>query len=189
MPQLILASASPRRRELLAMLGLDFEVMPAPSEEEPDLSLPTDEAIAAVAAAKARSVTSPLPVLAADTVVCIDGRILGKPHGEDEAYDMLRALSGRRHEVYTGVAVSFGGRMLRACQKTSVFFRELSDAEIRSYIATGEPMDKAGAYGAQGLGALFIDRIDGDFFNVMGLPVCLTGRLLGEAGINVLRET
>ncbi|MBR5708225.1 MAG: Maf family protein, partial [Oscillospiraceae bacterium] len=92
------------------------------------------------------------------------------------------------HDVYTGVAVAFDGKMLRACRRTAVYFRELTDAEIAAYVATGEPMDKAGAYGAQGLGALFIDRIDGDFFNVMGLPLCLTGRLLAEAGIKVLRE-
>ena len=187
-PRFILASASPRRRQLLEMLGLDFVVVPAPSEEEPDLSLPIEDAIAGVAEAKARSVKSELPVLAADTVVSINGRILGKPGDEAGAAAMLRALSGARHDVYTGVAVSFGGRMLRACQRTAVYFRELTDEEIRAYVATGEPMDKAGAYGAQGLGALFIDRIDGDFFNVMGLPLCLTGRLLAEAGIEVLRE-
>ncbi|MBO6011751.1 MAG: septum formation protein Maf [Oscillospiraceae bacterium] len=188
MARFVLASASPRRRELLEMLGLDFEVVPAPSEEEPDLSLPVEEAIAAVAAAKARSVPSELPVLAADTVVVIDGRILGKPSDEAEAAAMLRTLSGARHDVYTGVAVCFGGKMLRACQRTAVRFRELTDGEIRAYVSTGEPMDKAGAYGAQGLGALLIDRIDGDFFNVMGLPLCLTGKLLAEAGIEVLRE-
>lgn len=185
---LILASASPRRRELLTMLGLDFKVCPAPSEEELDPSLPIETAVAEVAAAKARSVISEYPVLAADTTVCVCGHVLGKPRSREEAAEMLRMLSGKEHEVYTGVALKSGGRMLSACQKTSVFFRELTDAEINAYIKTGEPLDKAGAYGAQGLGALFIEKIDGDFFNVMGLPVCLVGKLLGKIGINVLRE-
>lgn len=192
MKKLILASASPRRRELLEMLGLEFDIHPALSEAEPDPGLPVGQAISRVAAAKAQSVAdelgTELPILAADTIVYAGSRILGKPGDKTEAAEMLRLLSGSRHTVYTGVALLHRGRLDSAFEKTDVYFRPISEDEIAAYVASGEPMDKAGAYGAQGLAALFIERIDGDFFNVIGLPLCLTGRLLSAAGFGILRE-
>ena len=168
---IILASGSPRRRELLEMLGLAFEVL-------------------ALSEAKAREVaehSGPENVIvAADTIVWLDGRLLGKPHSEAEAAQMLRALSGREHEVWTGVTVLSCGRALRGAERTLVRFRALSDEEIAAYIATGEPMDKAGAYGAQGYASLFVEGITGDFFNVMGLPLCRLGKMLAEVGVKLL---
>lgn len=172
----VLASSSPRRRELLEMLGVtEYEIIPAQVDETlPDLS--PEEAVIYLARLKARTVADSCPpdrlVIAADTLVFLDGEALGKPESTAEAKAMLRRLSGRQHTVYTGVAVMENDRALAFAEKTDVFFRELEDVEIDAYIKTGEPMDKAGAYGAQGRGAVFIRRIDGDFFNVMGLPVC-----------------
>ena len=123
-------------------------------------------------------------VVAADTIVCLDGRILGKPHDEREAREYLRALSGREHEVYTGVAVAYGGDIHTLCEKTSVFFRKLTDELIDQYIESREPMDKAGAYGIQGIGGRFVRRIEGDFFNVMGLPLCALSCLFESLGID-----
>ena len=125
-------------------------------------------------------------ILAADTIVWHHGRIYGKPHSQEEAYAMLHSLSGRTHEVYTGVTVLHNGTELTEHECTYVTFRSLSDEEIHGYIATGEPMDKAGAYGAQGIGALFVKRIEGDFFNVMGLPVCRLGEMLKRTGVKLL---
>ena len=125
-------------------------------------------------------------ILAADTIVWHQGRIYGKPHSQEEAYAMLHSLSGRTHEVYTGVTVLHNGTELTEHECTYVTFRSLSDEEIHGYIATGEPMDKAGAYGAQGIGALFVKRIEGDFFNVMGLPVCRLGEMLKRTGVKLL---
>jgi septum formation protein len=178
---IILASSSPRRRELLEMLGIEgFAVIPADIDEGiPEL--PPDEAVIFIALHKARKVAESGfkgdLVIAADTLVYLDGQALGKPETESEAKTMLRRLSGASHEVYTGVAICADGRETAFAERTDVFFRELRDDEIEAYIKTGEPMDKAGAYGAQGKGAVFIRRIEGDFFNVMGLPVC---RLVAE---------
>ncbi len=184
--RLVLASASPRRRDLLQMLGLrDFRVVPADTDETVP-PLPPDESVMTIAAVKARAVAPQCApdelIIAADTLVYQDGRALGKPENEADAARMLRQLSGAEHTVYTGVALIRNGRETAFYEKTRVFFRDMTDAEIYAYIASGEPMDKAGAYGAQGLGAVFIRRIDGDFFNVMGLPLCRLVTALGEFG-------
>lgn len=173
---IILASASPRRRELLQMLDLgDFNVMPADVDEKlPELT--PDETVIHIALQKARKVADACSaedlIIAADTLVYLDGAALGKPETADDAKAMLRRLSGATHAVYTGVALLKNNRELAFAEKTDVFFRDISEEEIETYINTGEPMDKAGAYGAQGKGAMFIRRIEGDFFNVVGLPVC-----------------
>ena len=174
--------------EMLGVPGL--VIRPAVGEERADPSLPPPELVKALAAAKAREAAADAEaddaVIAADTIVVLDGRVYGKPRSAAEAADMLRALSGRTHEVYTGVCVLRGGIELCRCDRSLVTFRALSDTEIARYIATGEPMDKAGAYGAQGKGALFVEKIDGDFFNVMGLPLCLLGEMLKEQGVELL---
>ena len=163
--------------EMLGVPGL--VIRPAVGEERADPSLPPPELVKALAAAKAREAAADAEaddaVIAADTIVVLDGRVYGKPRSAAEAADMLRALAGGTPEVYTGVCVLRGGVELCRCDRSLVTFRALSDTEIARYIATGEPMDKAGAYGAQGKGALFVEKIDGDFFNVMGLPLCLLG--------------
>ena len=187
----ILASASPRRRELLEMLGVrKLTVIPARGEERAPEGAPAAEAVEAISRAKALEVAEQCEpgdvIIAADTVVCVDGDILGKPRSEEEARGMLRRLSGRAHEVFTGVTVIYGGAVHCAAERTEVRFRALSDEEIAAYVATGEPMDKAGAYGAQGKGSLFVEGITGDFFNVMGLPVCRLGLMLKEAGVELL---
>jgi len=172
----ILASASPRRREILEMLGVrDFAIIPAEVDEAiPDLM--PEEAVIHIAQLKARKVaevcSSDDLIIAADTLVYLDGVALGKPESVADAENMLRRLSGAKHTVYTGVTIIQNGNEMTFAEKTEVFFRQISQEEIEAYIRTGEPMDKAGAYGAQGRGAVFISRIEGDFFNVMGLPVC-----------------
>ena len=189
--KIVLASASPRRRELLQMLGLeDFLICPAKGEELPPDHATPEETVCSLASAKAREVAAKFSpdtlIIAADTIVVADQKILGKPHSEDEAFRMLRMLSGRTHEVYTGVSLMRDEEMLTRAECTKVRFRELSDREIRNYIATGEPMDKAGAYGAQGKASLFVKGIEGDFFNVVGLPLCLLGSMLKGKGVTIL---
>ena len=181
-----LASGSPRRRHLLETLGIAHVVQPADVEED---RLPGEvpEAMAVrLARVKASAVASLRPhdlVLAADTVVAIDDHVLGKPVDEEDAKRMLAMLSGHRHRVVTGVALACpGGAVLERYDVTEVWFRELSDDTIAAYVATGEPMDKAGSYGVQGYGAVLVERVDGDFFSVMGLPVRLVADLLEEAG-------
>ena len=174
--------------EMLGVPGL--KILPAKGEETAPAGLAPDALVQALASHKAHEVARLCGagdvVIAADTIVWHGGRVYGKPHDEKEAADMLRALSGDRHEVFTGVSVMRDGREELACERSVVRFRELSDAEIAAYIATGEPMDKAGAYGAQGKAALFVEGIDGDFFNVMGLPLCLLGRMLRKQGVELL---
>jgi len=123
-------------------------------------------------------------IIAADTVVFLEGRPLGKPADPDDAVKMLRQLSGRRHTVFSGVALMKSGVHVTGAESTYVYFREISEEEIQAYVSTGEPMDKAGAYGAQGLGAIFIERLEGDFFNVMGLPLCRLVLMLREFGVS-----
>ena len=127
-------------------------------------------------------------VVAADTIVVVDGAVLGKPHDEEEAFRMLKTLSGRGHEVMTGLNVWHEGKLRQEVVRTRVHFRPMTDAEIRAYIATGEPMDKAGSYGIQGYGAIFVDHLEGDYFSVMGLPLCALARMLAECGVSILRE-
>ena len=186
----ILASGSPRRKELLTMLGVrQFEVCPAKGEEHPPLNASPEEIVMALAASKAREVAAARDgapedvIIAADTIVWQDGKMLGKPRSAAEAEEMLLSLQGRTHEVYTGVAVIALGRENISFERTAVSFRPAEVAEIRAYIATGEPMDKAGAYGAQGIGSKFVSRIDGDFFNVMGMPVCRLYTMLKDSGV------
>lgn len=182
MRPIVLASGSPRRRELLGQMGIaDFEVLPARGEESAPKGLAPDKLVEQLALQKAREVFALRPectVIGADTVVVLDGKVLGKPHDEGEAIQMLTALSGRSHEVYTGMAVLSGGQVLTDAECTRVEFRALTAAEIEAYVATGEPMDKAGAYGIQGKACVFIKGIQGDYYNVVGLPVCALHGLL-----------
>ena len=177
MKQLILASASPRRREILDLLGIAYTVCPAESEAEADLSLSAEEAILQVARSKAEEVARRFPnecVLGADTAVVIDGVILGKPQDEEDAKAMLRRMSGRTHHVITAVWVCGDGFDRGFADVAEVMFYPMSEKDIDDYVGTGEPMDKAGSYGVQGYGARYVRGINGDFYTVMGLPA---GRL------------
>jgi septum formation protein len=181
MPTLVLASASPRRRQLLEMLRIPLLVHPANVQE---IALPGELPTAyarRLARDKARAVPGQV-VLGADTIVVLDGRILEKPVDDADALRMLRALQGRTHTVITAVCLVAHGVERHAVDETDVTFRACSDEFLRNYIATGEPDDKAGAYGIQGWGAALVERIDGDFFGVMGLPVRLVLKLLADAG-------
>lgn len=183
-PPLCLASGSPRRRALLQELGWDFETL-SPNVDEAPLPGEKPEALcerlARLKAEAGASAAGPNAlVLAADTIVVIDGRILGKPSGREEACAMLRLLQGRAHEVMTGVALSRGGELLSGVERTAVHFRPLTEEEVQAYAATGEGDDKAGAYAIQGKGALLVSAIEGDYFNVVGLPLCRLGRMLEE---------
>lgn len=187
---IILASASPRRQELLQRMGLDFIIRTAPHDETMNLfSTPSDE-VARVSRLKAQAVY-PLCheddiIVAADTIVVCDGRIMGKPRSENDAFSMLRRLSGREHQVMTGLTVTQGDSTETVTVTTTLRFRPLSDTEIRNYIATGEPMDKAGAYGIQGIASMFVIGLDGDYYNVMGLPVCTLTLMLRKHGVKLL---
>lgn len=188
---IILASGSPRRRELLQMLGVpELRVIPAVGEELAPQGVGPGELVMALASAKGREVSAVCApgdvIIAADTIVWVNGGAFGKPHSREQAFEMLSTLSGSTHEVYTGVSVMLDGHEELEYEVSRVTFRELSPGEIERYIATGEPMDKAGAYGAQGLGALLVERIDGDFFNVMGLPLCRLGQMLKKQGVVIL---
>ncbi|MBQ6570013.1 MAG: septum formation inhibitor Maf [Clostridia bacterium] len=178
---LILASASPRRREILKQAGMDFEVMVSDIEEKADPSLSPSELVVCLARQKAENVfqrAGGKTVVAADTVVALEGKILGKPKDEKNAFEMLKALSGKTHEVFTGVCVIKDGKSQSFFERTEVDFYPLSDEDISSYIATGEPMDKAGAYGIQGKGCTLVKAVRGDFYNVVGLPIAKLSRLL-----------
>ena len=191
MSKIILASASPRRRELLERIGVtDFEVRaPEVDENFPEGLSPeeTGQFISREKAEAAREQWGLEPIIiTADTMVFLDDRRLGKPRSEADALEMLTALQGRRHTVCTGVTVSQGEKILTEAESTGVIFRPAEKRELLSYIATGEPMDKAGAYGVQGKGALLVERLEGDFFNVMGLPVLRLSRMLSEFGVWLL---
>lgn len=180
--QLILASQSPRRRELLGLYGIPFTVRVADIDETMDPALPADQEVARVSRLKALA-TPREPsdvVIAADTIVVCQGSVLGKPRDEAHAHRMLSLLSGRDHQVMTGVTVLFGQQERTFTEVTDLHFRHLSDGEIARYIASGEPMDKAGAYGIQGGAAVFCERMAGDYYNVMGLPVCRLRMVLQE---------
>lgn len=192
--ELILASASPRRKELLEKLDLTFTVCPADVDEtrlpeEDALSYPLRTAVKkAMAVAEGRENAV---VIAADTVVALDDEILGKPKDEAEAKEMLRRLAGREHIVITGIGIvdTVSGRTLSAAEQTIVYFHPLEKDEIEAYVATKEPMDKAGAYGIQGKGSLLVRKIDGDYFNVMGLPLSKLYRLLLNIDADILKKT
>ena len=179
---LVLASASPRRKELLGLFRIPFEIRVADIDETMDPQKAPFDEVARVSRLKAAATPRKDGdvVVAADTIVVCEGRVLGKPRSEAEAAAMLRLLSGRDHQVMTGVTVIRDERVQTFTEVTDIHFRELSDREIDRYVATGEPMDKAGAYGIQGGAALFCTRMVGDYYNVMGLPVCRLGLVLRE---------
>ncbi|MBM6927416.1 Maf family protein [Pseudoflavonifractor phocaeensis] len=189
--ELILASKSPRRRALLEQMGLrSFKIVTPDIDEHMERTLSPAELVGRISQEKAKAVQAKGYeddiIIAADTVVALEGSVLGKPAHEGEAFRMLSMLSGCRHQVYTGLTVLRGERCFSLTEETNVTFRSLSGEEIDWYIQTGEPMDKAGAYGIQGYGALFVQSIQGDYYNVMGLPVCRLGEILGELGIHCM---
>jgi septum formation protein len=189
MAELFLASASPRRRELLAQIAVPCVTQIASIDENPLPDEPPAAYVERLAREKARAGLRALGepadavVLGADTAVVLDGRILGKPADFAESRAMLRALSGRSHEVLTAVALVSGGREAARVVSSEVSFRPISDAEIEAYWASGEPCDKAGSYGIQGLAAVFVNQLRGSYSAVVGLPLCETAELLGEFGI------
>lgn len=191
MATIVLASASPRRQELLRRVGLtDFDVRVPEVEEVFPEGLTPPEVVSYISREKAEgaaALCTPEEILiTADTMVFLDDARLGKPRDKADALRMLTALQGRRHTVCTGVTVRQGERSFTESESTDVFFRPVTESELRAYIATGEPMDKAGAYGVQGRGALLVERLEGDFFNVMGLPVLRLSRMLERFGVKLL---
>lgn len=193
MKKIYLASRSPRRGELLRQIGVDFDVLPSDVDESVLPGEAPEHYVLRLAREKAevcaRSITErglvAMPVLAADTTVCADGVILGKPENDDEARAMLRTMSDRWHTVHTGIALAFEGRVEVALSSTQVEMAPLTAEEINAYVASGEPRDKAGAYGIQGLAGIFIRRIEGSYSGVMGLPVYETAQLLKKFGIHL----
>lgn len=185
--RVILASSSPRRLQLLQQIGIEAEVRPAAFDELSTGKM-VDEVVLANAVGKCQAVCAAcgdkVPVIAADTVVVLDNQILGKPKDAADAVRMLTELSGRTHKVLTGVAVSFDGRQLAEVCDTEVIFRTLTAAEIADYVATGEPLDKAGAYGIQGRGAVFVEKINGCYNNVVGLPLTRLHLMLAKLGVD-----
>lgn len=188
--KIVLASQSPRRRQLLGQMGLEFTTQSPEIDESAFHGRDARDLVETLSREKARWVarqqTPDTLVIGADTVVVLDGAILGKPRDGAEAQAMLAALSGRDHQVFTGVTLCQGDRILTQAEETQVTFRPLTGQEIRQYVSTGEPMDKAGAYGIQGLGALLVERLEGDYFNVMGLPLCRLGEMLAQFGVRPL---
>ena len=189
--QLILASQSPRRKELMGLFHIPFTVQAADIDESMNPQLSAYDEVARVSRAKAEASSRSWEdvVVAADTIVVCDGQVLGKPKDEADAYRMLRLLSGRDHQVMTGLCVLRGETAAVCTEVTDIHFRKLSDREILAYIATGEPMDKAGSYGIQGGAALFAEKLCGDYYNVMGLPVCRLGELLRQIAPELMEET
>ena len=189
---IILASQSPRRQELLRLLGVDFTIRTADIDETMDPALPPEEEVLRVGAEKAKTVAAACGaediVIAADTIVVVDGRILGKPKNAEDAVRMLELLSGRGHTVMTGVTVLRGAQIQSRVVSTQITFRRLTRREIEAYVSSGEPMDKAGAYGIQGRASIFVEHLEGDYFCVMGLPVCTLAQMLRAYGIEVLGE-
>ena len=188
MAKIVLASGSPRRQELLRLMGVtDFDIRVPQAEEGYPAGLSPRQVVEYISREKAEAAArlcAPDEIfITADTMVFLDEARLGKPADEADALRMLTALQGRRHTVCTGVTVGQGDRRITECESTEVFFRSASQTELLGYIATGEPMDKAGAYGIQGKGSLLVEKIDGDFFNVMGLPVLRLSRMLAQFGV------
>ena len=186
-PEIVLASQSPRRRELLALIGLAHEVRPADIDESPLVGETPEAHCERLARGKATALAGKTAagavIVGSDTIVVVDGTVLGKPRDPADAARMLRMLSGRSHTVLTAVAVARNGKLESAVEQVAVSFRMIDDAEIAAYIATREPMDKAGAYGIQGYGATIVSRIEGDYFAVMGLALNLLVRLLARVGL------
>ena len=191
MARIVLASGSPRRQELLCRMGIaDFDVRVPEVEEAYPEGLSPEEIVCYISREKSDAAallcSQEEIIITADTMVFLDDKRLGKPRDEAQALEMLTALAGRKHTVCTGVTVRRGAQIRTAAQHTDVYFRPAAEKELRAYIRTGEPMDKAGAYGVQGKGALLVQRIDGDFFNVMGLPVLLLAQLLKSFDIDLM---
>ena len=188
--KIVLASQSPRRRQLLGQMGLEFTTKSPEIDEDAFQGLQAQELVQTLSREKARWIAGQVDpdaiVIGADTVVVRDGVILGKPADEAQAEAMLASLSGRDHQVCTGVTVCRGDKLVTQVEVTQVTFRSLTAQEIRQYVSTGEPMDKAGAYGIQGLGGLLVAGIRGDYSNVVGLPVCCLGRMLLDFGVDCL---
>ena len=189
--QLILASASPRRKELLGLFHIPFSIRVADIDETMDNTKTPFDEVARVSRLKALAVERQKDdvVIAADTIVVCEGRVLGKPHSEAEAVEMLQLLSGRDHQVMTGCTVLKGDRAETFTEVTDLHFRDLSQKEIENYVASGEPMDKAGSYGIQGGAALFCERMVGDYYNVMGLPVCHLSQVLKTVAPELMEDT
>ena len=189
--QLILASGSPRRKELLSLFGLPFVIRAADIDETMDQNKAPFDEVARVSRLKALAVPREEEdiVIAADTIVVLGGTVLGKPHSREEAIRMLTALSGRDHQVMTGCTVIRGEKTKTFTEVTDLHFRPLREAEILRYVDSGEPMDKAGAYGIQGGAALFCEKIVGDYYNVMGLPVCRLGQVLRKFAPEIMEDT
>ena len=187
---LILASASPRRQELLKLFGVPFTVRVADIDETMDPSAAPFDEVARVSRLKAQAIPRQADdiVIAADTIVVCEGRVLGKPRSEEEAFSMLRLLSGRDHQVMTGCTLLREGKAETFTEVTDLHFRDLSDKEIARYVASKEPMDKAGAYGIQGGAALFCTHMVGDYYNVMGLPVCRLYQVLTRLAPELMEE-
>ena len=181
----ILASQSPRRRELMGLFRIPFTVQVADVDETMDPDKAPYDQVAQISRRKAEAIDRKPQdvVIAADTIVVCDGKILGKPRDEADAFRMLQLLSGRQHQVMTGMTVLYGDTCISCTEVTDIYFRTLAEKEILAYIDTKEPMDKAGSYGIQGGAALFAERLEGDYFNVVGLPVCRLGKILRETGI------
>lgn len=190
-PKIVLASGSPRRRELLHSLGLPFEIRVSNVDESFDPKLEPSRIAEDLSYKKASHIANAVPeglVIGSDTIVVIDGQVLGKPTSPDEAISMLTRISGRTHTVYTGVGLidAASGRCRINHRSTEVLIKPLSREQIRSYVATGEPMDKAGSYAIQGIGATLVEKINGDYFTVVGLPLALLSDMLSEFGVDVL---
>ena len=187
---LILASQSPRRKELLGLMHIPFAVRVADIDETMDPEKSACDEVARVSALKAQAIPRETGdvVVAADTIVVCAGQVLGKPHDEAEAVKMLQLLSGRDHQVMTGVTILTDEKCKTFTEITDIHFRELSRREIEAYVATGEPMDKAGAYGIQGGAALFAEKMVGDYYNVMGLPVCSLWKALKECAPQIMED-
>ncbi len=185
MQHLILASSSPRRKELLETLQLTFDISASEADESYSLGTAPEQIVIDLATRKAKDVAKRHQnsfVIGSDTIVFANGSVLGKPKNEDEAIEMLSTLSGNTHAVFTGVAIVRGEQTVSFFEKTAVTFWDLSESEIKAYVKSGEPFDKAGAYGIQGLGSMLVKHISGDYFNVVGLPVSRTVRELRSAG-------
>lgn len=190
MAKLVLASSSPRRQELLKMLGLNFTVIPSSIEEEHFAALPPEEMVKELSKAKAEEVGVQVEnalVIGSDTIVTLEGKILGKPANPGEAMRMLKNLRNKEHTVITGLAIydTNSGRTLVDFDQTQVFMGSISDSDIENYVKTGEPLDKAGAYGIQGIGGAFIESIRGSYYTVVGLPIHKLRNMLKEFGVSI----
>lgn len=191
MPKLILASSSPRRRDILTMLGYEFEIRVSDCDETLAGNETPEEAVKLLSLKKAYAINryEDEVVLGADTVVSLDGEILGKPKNKSDAYEMLSFLSGKTHRVYTGIALITSEKVVNVCDFAEVTFKSLTENDINSYIETGECFGKAGGYAVQGIGKALVEKTDGDFYTIVGLPSVMTDELLFSAGIEKVKDS